>query len=102
MVPHYSYPPLTILGLLRDGLLKNQRSFRVDARACIERLRPPLRVLGEQHIPQTGGYVATPNHYYRPGFQQQWSSLAISAVVPRDVHWIMTGELTFPGSWIAP
>ncbi len=102
MLPYYSYPPFTILALLRDGLLKRRRRFREDALACIARLRPPLRLIGEQHIPERGFYLVTLNHYYRPGYQQQWSSLAISATVPRDVHWIMTGELTFPGSWIAP
>ncbi len=60
------------------------------------------RVLGTQNIPRQGCYVITPNHYYRPGFGSQWSSLAISATVPADVRWVMTGELTFPGSWIAP
>ena len=102
MHPRYSYPTLTILALVSDGLLLRHRRFKTDAQACIARLRPPLRMLGEQHIPQDGCYVATLNHYYRPGFQQQWSSLAISATLPRDAHWIMTGELTFPGSWIAP
>jgi hypothetical protein len=100
--PHYSYPPLTILALIRDGLLKRPRRFRDDARACVARLQPPLRVLGGQNIPAGGCYVITFNHYYRPGFQQQWTSLAISGTISRDIHWIMTGELTFPGSWIAP
>ncbi len=90
------------MGLIRDGLLGRRRSFQRDARVCISRLRPPLRVLGEKHIPERGCYAMTPNHYCRPGFGSQWSSLAISAAVPADVHWIMTGELTFPGSWIAP
>ncbi len=102
MYPRYAYPPLFILALVRDGLLGRHRRFRSDARLCVSRLRPPLRVLGEEHIPQGGCYAATLNHYYRPGFQSQWSSLALSATVPDDVHWIMTGELTFPGSWIAP
>ncbi len=102
MYPRYSYPPLPILGLMRDGLLRRHRSFCNDARACVARLRPPLRVLGEENIPQGGCYLITLNHYYRPGFQQQWSSLAISATLEHHVHWIMTGELTFPGSWIAP
>ncbi len=102
MAPHYSYPPLTVLGLVRDGLLLRHRRFKSDALACIARLKPPLRVLGGKHIPNGGCYVATLNHYYRAGFRQQWSSLAISATLPRDAHWIMTGELTFPGSWLAP
>ena len=102
MQPRYSYPPRTILGLVRDGWLNRHRRFKSDALACIARLTPALRVLGGDHIPNGGCYVATLNHYYRPGFQQQWSSLAISATLPRDAHWIMTGELTYPGSWLAP
>ncbi len=100
--PHYSYPPRVIAGLVRDLLLQRPRSFQQDARACIAELRPGLQVLGREHIPSIGPCAITPNHYYRPGFQSQWSTLAISASVPVDVHWIMTGELTFPGHWIAP
>lgn len=102
MYPKYSYPLAVILSLVCDGLLGRRRRFQPDARACIAGLRPPLRVLGGQHIPQGGCYAITLNHYYRLGFGSQWSSLAISAAVPADVHWIMTIELTFPGSWIAP
>ncbi len=102
MYPKYSYDPQFILGLIRDGLLGRRRPFQRDARACISRLRPPLRVLGEKHIPERGCYAITPNHYYRLGFGSQWSSLAISAAVPVDICWIMTIELTVPGSWIAP
>jgi hypothetical protein len=91
-----------ILGLMRSALQRCRRCFEDDARACIARLRPPLRVLGGQYIPQGGRYAITPNHYYRPGFASQWSALAISASVSADVRWIMTGELTFPGSWLAP
>ena len=102
LYPHYSYPMRFILGLARDALLGRRRSFEQDARACIGRLRPALRIEGAQNIPTGGCYAITPNHYYRPGFASQWSPLAISACVPARVHWVMTGELTFPGRWIAP
>ncbi len=102
MVPRYSYPPRVIWALVRDAVLLRHRSFRSDALACVARLRPPLRLLGPEHIPSAGCFVVTPNHYYRRGFASQWTALAISASLPADVHWIMTGELTFPGSWIAP
>ncbi len=100
--PAYSYPPRVILGLIRDGLLGRHRHFQDDARTCIARLRPPLRVLGLEHIPPEHCFALTPNHYYRPGFASQWSALAISATLSRDVRWVMTDELTFPGDWIAP
>jgi len=102
MYPHYSYPVRALLGLVCDALLRRPRAFQEDARACVRRLRPELHIQGEKHIPLNGCYAITPNHYYRRGFGSQWSALAISAVVPAGVHWIITSELTFPGHWIAP
>jgi hypothetical protein len=100
--PNYSYPPHNIAGLVRDVILSRHRAFRDDAIACIGKLSPPLRILGKENIPQSGPCVVTVNHYCRPGFAAQWLSLAIAAEVPVDMHWIMTGELTFPGRWYAP
>ena len=100
--PNYSYPPHNIAGLVRDVILSRHRAFRDDAIACIGKLSPPLRILGKENIPQSGPCVVTVNHYCHPGFAAQWLSLAIAAAVPVDMHWIMTGELTFPGRWYAP
>ena len=102
MYPHYSYPPKLITAILRDMFAARPRHFQDDARACIQRLGPPLQVLGGEYIPQAGPYVITVNHYYRAGFGAQWFALAISAAIPLDVHWIMTGKLTYPGKWYAP
>lgn len=102
MYPHYSYPPKLIAAIVRDMFLSRHRSFRDDARACIGLLEPPLQVHGKEHIPQAGPCVLTANHYYRPGFGAQWLALAISAMTPLNIHWIVTGELTFPGKWYAP
>ncbi len=102
MYPRYSYPIRMMTGLVRDALLRRHRRFLDDAQACIRRLTPPLEVHGRQNVPTGGGYVITPNHYYRAGFASQWSALAISAAVRTNLHWIMTAELTFPGHWIAP
>jgi len=102
MLPRYSYPPFLLAAVLRDVLLGRRRSFRQDAQKCLQRLQPPLRLLGVEHLPQAGPCVLTVNHYYRPGFRAEWLALAISATVPVDVHWIMTAELTFPGKWYAP
>ena len=46
--------------------------------------------------------MVTVNHYYRAGFAAQWIALAIGATVPAEMHWVMTGELTYPGRWYAP
>lgn len=102
MYPKYSYPRDVIAGLIRDAILSRRRVFREDAQASVSRLDPPLRVFCEENIPQNSPCVITVNHYFRPGFAAQWMALAISAVVPKNIHWIMTGELTFPGNWYAP
>jgi MYXO-CTERM domain-containing protein len=100
--PRYSYPPPGLLALAAAVLLGGRRSFRRDGQACIGRLEPPLRVLGEENIPPSGPALITFNHYSRPGFQAWWMALALAAVVPADIHFVMTGELTFPGKWYAP
>ena len=97
--PGYSYPKGLFLRVVRDVAFWRQRDFHLDARACIEHLRPPLQVLGKQNIPQHGPCVVTVNHYHRPGFGAQWLTLAIAAVVPAQMHWIMTAEWAYPGRW---
>lgn len=100
--PRYSYPSHLALKFIADVLFGGQRSFRRDGQLCIERLVPPLRVLGEENIPQSGPCLLTFNHYYRLGFNAWWMALALAATLPVDVHFVMTGELTFPGKWYAP
>jgi hypothetical protein len=100
--PHYSYPPFGFLRLALHVLFARQRSFRRDGQLCLECLTPPLRVLGAQHIPQGGPCLITFNHYYRPGFNAWWMALALAATLPVDIHFVMTGELTYPGKWYAP
>lgn len=95
----YSYPPCLFPHVALDVLLLHRRDFHEDAKACIENLKPPLQVLGRENIPQHGPRVITVNHYHRPGFGAQWIALAIAALVPVNMHWIMTGEFTFPGKW---
>jgi hypothetical protein len=100
--PQYPYPGGLAAGFVFDLLFIHPRSFYNDAQACIGRIRPPLRILGEENIPQTGPALITFNHYYRPGFHAWWLALAIAAVVPQEIHFGMTGELTYPGKWYAP
>jgi hypothetical protein len=102
MFPHYSFPPRTVTGLLRDLILSRRRSFRADALSCLGRLAPSLRVFGEENIPQSGPCAVTFNHYYRPGFNAVWMPVSIAALIPVEMHFIMTGELTYPGKWYAP
>ncbi|MCS7011322.1 MAG: 1-acyl-sn-glycerol-3-phosphate acyltransferase [Anaerolineales bacterium] len=100
--PRYSYPGRAAAGFLFDLFLQRRRSFQRDAQACLARLVPPLRLLGAEYVPQAGPALIVFNHYYRPGFNAWWLALAISAVVPQEIHFAMTGELTFPGKWYAP
>lgn len=37
------------------------------------------------------------NHYTRPGFDAWWIGLGISAVVPVEIHWMMTNAWTHVG-----
>lgn len=100
--PDYSYPPGLLVRVVCDLMLLRHRDFHIDSRVCIEHLRPPLRVLGKENVPQHGPCVITVNHYHRPGFRAEWLTMGIAAQMPVHVHWIMTGEFTYPGKWYAP
>lgn len=102
MAPRYSYPPFGFLRLAPSLLFGGRRSFRHDGQLCLEQIKPPLRILGEENIPACGPCLITFNHYYRPGFNAWWMALALAATLPMDIHFVMTGELTFPGKWYAP
>lgn len=102
MYPRYSYPPRAVLGLAANVFFGGQCSFRADGLACTGRINPSLCVLGYENVPHSGPCLITFNHYYRPGFGAWWVALAIAATVPVDIHFVMTGELTFPGRWYAP
>lgn len=99
--PEYSYPRGLLASVALDVVLLRCRNFRRDAIACIENLRPPLRVLGREHVPARGPCVVTVNHFHRAGFGAQWIALAIAATVPADMHWVMTREFTYAGKWYA-
>jgi hypothetical protein len=97
--PRYSIPKKVLAALIRDILFFRKRNFHTDAQACIASLHPTLHILGKQNIPQHGPCVITVNHYHREGFGAHWFALAIASVVPVKMHWIMTGEFTYPGKW---
>jgi hypothetical protein len=98
----YSYPPSVSIGLADRVFFGGRRSFRRDAQACVGRLKPSLQVYGVEAIPQSGPCLLTFNHYFRSGFNAWWMSLALAATIPEEIHFVMTGELTFPGKWYAP
>lgn len=69
-------------------------------------LRPPLEVLGSEHVPSHGPALVVGNHYYRPGFATWWPALGIAAAVAArrapdadaEMHWIMTAGWTYADS----
>lgn len=97
--PRYRYPPFAALRLAAGLLSGGRRSFRRDAQAYLAYLRPPLRLLGEGNVPERGPCLVTFNHYSRPGFSAWWLALALAATLPAEMHFVATGELTFPGRW---
>ena len=100
--PSYRIPLDLVVGLAFDALLGRRRSFHADAIRCIGQLKPSLRVIGEENVPQNGPCVVTVNHYYRPGFGAWWIALAIAATVPVEMHWVVTGELLYLGKLGSP
>lgn len=100
--PSYTFPVLPFLRFCGDVLVGRRRSFRRDGQVCMIRLGASWKVHGEENIPPEGPCLITFNHYYRPGFPSWWMALALAAVVPSEVHFVMTDELTFPGKWYAP
>ena len=100
--PKYRYPCGVVAGLAFSTIFGLRRSFRQDAVGCVGQLKPSLQVLGRENVPEHGPCVITVNHYHRPGFGAEWLALGISAVVPREMHWIMTAEWTAPGKWYEP
>ena len=100
--PKYSYPPGLFAAFVRDLLLLRKRDFHHDAQACIANIHPSPTVIGPENIPQSGPCVITVNHYHRPGFGMQWIPLAVSALVPGNMYWVITNEFTYPGKWYEP
>jgi hypothetical protein len=95
----YRLPRGKILLLTLSGLLGQRRSFRQDARSILARLDPPPHLAGEAFIPQDGPCLLTFNHNTRPAFGVWWAAMAISAALPCEAHWLMTGAWTFQG-WL--
>lgn len=97
--PRYSYPFHVFAGFARDIVLLRRRDFHEDAKACIKNLIPPLKIFGSENIPRHGPCVITVNHYHREGFSAEWLALAVAALVPVHMHWVMTGEFMYEGKW---
>lgn len=97
MPPSYPFPWKKLPGLAKSVLSGGRRSFREDSLYALSLLNPPCEFRGRENIPYRGPYLVTSNHYSREGFQTWWISLAISAALPVEVHWIMTGAWIYLG-----
>lgn len=96
-MPEYpAFPFSLVLGAAWSLLRGSRRSFRRDALRCICNLS--LKILGVEHIPQSGPGVVLVNHYYRPGFFAGWIALALSAAIPTELIWVMTAAWTEAGT----
>lgn len=93
--PTYPLPWPVAFSTLRGIISRQRRSFHRDAQPCIAKLNPPLQVEGRQNIPSGGPCLLTMNHYARRGFQAWWLALAVSAVVPAEIHWVTTAAWTY-------
>lgn len=90
-------PPPALVGDLALALLFcRRRSFHAYAQRLVAAVTPPMRVEGVDNIPDAPG-VITVNHYSAPGFSSIFIAAGISAVVPREVTWAITGAWTYPG-----
>ncbi len=105
-VPRY---PITwrVAGDLAWAMLAHRRrSFVRDARRAVAALRPPLEIIGGEHVPATGPLLVACNHYSRPGFQAWWVAFAITAALSErralgddeEMAWVMTAAWRFETS----
>jgi len=95
------YPILwDIAGKLMIAVLTSQqRKFSSDSVLGVDRINPELKVIGVDRIATAGPCIVTVNHYSRPGFRAWWLAMAVSAVIPYEVHWVMTAGWTFADSF---
>jgi len=100
---HPRYPSIlpAVLWALLNRLVGRHLSFGALARRLSSRINPAAASLGTRNIPTGGGYVVTVNHYARDGFSAAWIAIAISALIPGKVTWLMTEEWVFEGHPLA-
>jgi hypothetical protein len=82
--------------------------FRPIARLLIRTLNPAPKLdlsaiqaylLMMKQAGQRMGTLITVNHYSAPDFQAWWFAIIISAVIPADIHWVVTAGWTNSG-WL--
>ena len=107
MYPRYPILWSTLFRLSAGMLRRSPLSFRAEARQAVQRIRPgdravqPFLVSGSEYIPKSGPCLLVANHYTRPGFHSWWLGLSISALVPMEVHWIVSAGWNFAGRQVS-
>jgi len=82
------------------------RTLRLAPRVDTSSVEPFISKLGQAG--QGQGVLITANHYSAPDFQAWWIAIIISAVVPANIHWVVTsgwedsGWLTGFTHWLFP
>jgi len=98
--PHYSLPYHIILELIYKLCTGERSRFKKTALKMVAGIHPPVHYLGLENVPTQGSFLVTLNHYSRKGFLIAWAAAAITAVMPRDPVWMMTGAWTSrKGGW---
>ena len=96
MYPQFQLPNQFIFTLTRAILIGQKRSFHLDSSMALSGVHPPLSILGEDNIPNSGPCLILMNHYSRSGYIPIWSAFAISSTLPMESRWMMTYAWTSP------
>jgi 1-acyl-sn-glycerol-3-phosphate acyltransferase len=94
----YRIDPSFILPFLISAISGRNRSFQIDAVQLSSGMGVPLRINGGEFIPRCGPGLVVFNHYSRKGLSILFPVAGLAAIVPVEMHWIMTGAWTFPGN----
>ena len=80
------------------------RTLRPAPNVDLNGIKPFLSKIGQG----SQGVLLTVNHYHAPDFQAWWFAITISAVIPENIHWVVTsgwedsGWLTGFTHWLFP
>ncbi len=95
---HYRIDPSFFLPFLLSAISGSKRSFQKDAVQLASEMGIPLLVTGGEFIPRAGPGLVVFNHYSRDGLSILFPVAGLTSTIPAEMHWIMTGEWTFPGN----
>lgn len=84
------------LRLVLPFIFNCRKSFRRDACQWVRKVDPNPVILGAENIPQNAPFLLVFNHYFRPKYKAWWLTLAASAIIPQEIHFIMAATWTYP------